>query len=254
MAQSTSVSGTFAQSGGTDSVGSLIVGSEGINGFCSVSGNSLLSAKGIKVGADGEPGNMTQSGGTVAVTGSLTIGGNDFAVYDLNGGDLLIASLVVTNGSGEFNFSGGTIQARHILLSSASLWLDNPSGNATINPAGYTVTLSGSLAGSGNLIESSTGKLILSATNSYSGGTTVSGGELVIMDSRDCSAVPTSSSATRRPRARRGRQRAAGRFAGFARSRTRHAGACRRRQQLRCIVSPAENAAAGLAPAEAFAI
>jgi autotransporter-associated beta strand protein len=78
--------------------------------------------------------------------------------------------------------NGGTIQATGSFSTPASLWLDNQGGNATIDPAGYTATLSGSLTGSGNLIESGSGKLILSGMNSFYGGTTVSGGELVVMD------------------------------------------------------------------------
>ena len=151
--------------------------------------------------------------------------------------------------------AAGRFRPAQSFSSSASLWLDNPSGNATINPAGYTVTLSGSLAGSGNLIESGAGKLILSATNSYSGGTTVSGGELVIMDSAGllsgsnlivgdaaafapvvaADAPPGGSPASPVPEP--GTLALAGAGRGCA-----------------CIVSPAENAAAGLAPAEAFAI
>jgi autotransporter-associated beta strand protein len=47
-----------------------------------------------------------------------------------------------------------------------------------MNPTVGTVTLSGAISGSGGLTKTSTGALILSSANSYTGGTTVSGGTL----------------------------------------------------------------------------
>ncbi|MCB1539108.1 MAG: autotransporter-associated beta strand repeat-containing protein, partial [Alphaproteobacteria bacterium] len=43
---------------------------------------------------------------------------------------------------------------------------------------GQTATLSGSIGGAGALIKTGTGNLILSGTNNYSGGTTISAGTL----------------------------------------------------------------------------
>jgi autotransporter-associated beta strand protein len=186
LAKTTSVLGTFTQSGGTMSAGTVSVGSDLAVALYSIDGDSLLSAKSIGLGGNLSKtgtGTITQSGGTVAVTGALVIGASGYGNYDLNSGDLIISSLAVNRGSGAFNFDGGTIQAGASFSSSAPLGLDNPGGNATIDPAGYKVTLSGNLSGPGNLIEAGAGTLILSGTNSYTGGTTVSGGELVVTHS-----------------------------------------------------------------------
>ena len=51
-------------------------------------------------------------------------------------------------------------------------------GGATVDTAGYRVTLSGSLSGPGGLTKTDSGTLILTASNTYSGGTTVAGGTL----------------------------------------------------------------------------
>ena len=185
------VDGAFTQTGGTHNVSNILaVGSDyanNSNASYTISGNSLLSAKFIDVGGTlpySGTGTITQSGGTVAVAGSLTIGANGYGNYDLNGGDLLISSLIVNQGSGAFNFNGGTIQAAGSFSIAAPLALDDADGNATIDTAGYTVTSSGNLSGPGNLIEAGGGKLILSGTNSYTGGTTVSGGTLVVTRSK----------------------------------------------------------------------
>ena len=54
--------------------------------------------------------------------------------------------------------------------------LTGSGGNATVDTAGYTVILSGSLSGPGSLTKTDSGTLILSGTNTYTGGTTVAGG------------------------------------------------------------------------------
>jgi autotransporter-associated beta strand protein len=56
--------------------------------------------------------------------------------------------------------------------------LTGSGGNATVDTAGCTVTFSGSLSGAGGLVKTDSGSLVLSGSNLYSGGTTVSGGIL----------------------------------------------------------------------------
>ncbi len=56
--------------------------------------------------------------------------------------------------------------------------LTGSGGNATVDTAGYAVTLSGSLSGTGGLSKTDSGILVLSGTNKYTGGTTVTAGTL----------------------------------------------------------------------------
>ena len=57
------------------------------------------------------------------------------------------------------------------------------SGGATFDTTGYSVTLSGSLSGPGSLTKVNNGTLILAASNSYTGTTTILGGVLSLANS-----------------------------------------------------------------------
>jgi fibronectin-binding autotransporter adhesin len=186
-ASNTFVTGTFTQSGGTHAIaGNLYVGYGGVtfvpNGNYTIDGNSLLSAANLYVGSSGtlgQPGTMTQSGGTVSIQ-VLGIGNGSNGIYNLDAGNLVLSSLIFYSNSAAFDFNGGTLQAGESFSTSAALSLDAPSGNATIDTAGNMVTLSGRLSGPGNLIASGNGKLILSGTNTDTGGTTVTDGTLIV--------------------------------------------------------------------------
>ena len=60
--------------------------------------------------------------------------------------------------------------------------LTGSGGDATVDTAGYTVTLAGSLSGPGGLNKTDSGTLVLGTANTYSGTTTVSGGALQLND------------------------------------------------------------------------
>ena len=75
-----------------------------------------------------------------------------------------------------FNFGGGTLQAAAAMSSSLAMTLTGSGGNATLNTAGYAVSLSGPLTGTGGLIKIGSGTLTLAAANTYSGNTLISGG------------------------------------------------------------------------------
>ena len=57
-------------------------------------------------------------------------------------------------------------------------------GNGTIDTYGQTVTLSGSLSGSGGLTKIDSGTLALGVANTYSGSTTISGGVLQLKNAQ----------------------------------------------------------------------
>ena len=178
--------GTFTQSGGTNNISStLYVGGSyyseiGGSGTYNLSGNGLLSASGENVGMNAT-GTFTQSGGTNTTNLTLGTEAGSGGTYNLNGGLLILSSLSQGSGSAAFNFSGGTLQASSSFSTSLPMTLGTSGGGATSNTAGYTVTLSGSLSGPGSLTLNDTlgtGTLILTASNTYTGGTTINLGTL----------------------------------------------------------------------------
>ncbi len=169
--------GTFTQSGGTNSIGVTL--SLGSNGTYSLSGNGLLSAGYESVGSTGT---FTQSGGTNIISNYLYFGydAGSSGTYNFNGGLLVVAGLSPGSGSAAFNFNGGILQASGSFSTSVPMTLGSSGGGATFDTAGYIVTLSGSLSGAGSLTKVDSGTLILSGTDSYTGGTTVSEGTLIL--------------------------------------------------------------------------
>ena len=175
--------GDFIQSGGTNSLtGSnclLIVGNSG-QGNYTLSGTGQLSAASEVVGRS-NLGTFTQTGGT-NTTNSLTFGaysgGN--GTYNLNGGLLVTKSLAKSSGSATFNFGGGTLQAGGAITCSLPLKLTGTGGNASLDTAGYAVTLSGQLSGLGGLNKLGANTLTLSGSNTYTGNTAVTAGTLTL--------------------------------------------------------------------------
>ena len=133
-------------------------------------------------------GNFLQSGGTNSCSG-LLLGSSTSAsgTYNLNGGQLVLGSLGQGSGSAAFNFSGGTLRATtgfssNIPMTLSGYPLAGGGGGAAFDPADFTVTLSGSISGTGSLTEVDSGTLILSGMNTYSGGTIVDGGTLDVVN------------------------------------------------------------------------
>lgn len=150
------------------------------------------------LGALSGPGGLTVAAGT---TGSLLLGtaNNYSGATTLTSGTLIVGSIGAL-GTGSVALNGGTIQANVNGIS-----LSNPftvggaatvggSNSLTFNGSGNlgntvtvtntaTTTFSASLSGSGALVEAvGTGSLLLSVGNSYSGGTTLIAGTLVVGD------------------------------------------------------------------------
>ena len=108
-------------------------------------------------------GTVTQSGGTSASLGPLTLGlyAGGSGTYNLDGGLLIAPSLTGGSGAAVFNFSGGRLQASSTFFTTLPMTLGTSGGGATIDTAGFTITLSGSLSGSGSLTKVGSGTLIL---------------------------------------------------------------------------------------------
>jgi autotransporter-associated beta strand protein len=172
--------GSVAQSGGTNSVSTTLhIGESGNgNGSYTLSGSGLLVAPNEVIGNSGT-GNFTQSGGTNNV-GTLALAlGYSPGTYNLNGGLLAVAAISSGGGPSKFNFNGGTLQACGALSSYVPM-IFGTSGVATFDTGGYTVTLWGSLSGSGNLAKVGSGTLRLAVAETFGGNTLVGGGTLAL--------------------------------------------------------------------------
>ena len=167
--------GTFTQSGGTNSIrgkSALCLGEQsGSSGSYSLSGSGLLSAYNEAVGISGT-GTFTQSGGTNMVMGAFSLG--SAGTYNLTGGALLVPGI---RGTGAFNLGGGTLVANASFSTSQAMTL---TGNGNINTGGYPVTLFGVLSGPGGLSKIGSGPLTLATANTFGGNTLVSGGTLAL--------------------------------------------------------------------------
>ena len=163
------------------------------NGFYDMNGGTLnLNGKVLDVGfgvGAAATGTMNQSGGIVTNVATLNVGvtnGNGY--YNLTGGNLVIgAGGIIGASTYGINLSGGTIAASANWTSAAAMTLTGGApgtpglGSVTFNTGSNTIGLSGVLSGTGGLTASGNGTLTLSnSNNSYSGGTTVNSGTLLL--------------------------------------------------------------------------
>ena len=145
------------------------------------SGSTWTNSGDLYVGYFGA-GSVFQTGGTNSVAGTIYLGQSSSVKcnYNLNGGKLIINSLVKGSTTAEFNFGGGTLQAGGAFSTSFPMTLTGTDGNANIDSAGYPVTLSGVLSGPGGLNKLGSGTLTISASNAYTGDTKISGGNITL--------------------------------------------------------------------------
>jgi autotransporter-associated beta strand protein len=68
--------------------------------------------------------------------------------------------------------------------------LNGPASVSVLGNTSVTVTLNGSIGGAGRLIKTGTGSLVLDAANSWTGGTTINGGRIVVNSSANLSNGP----------------------------------------------------------------
>ena len=174
---------TITQTGET--CGTLWLGSySGVagSGVVQMANGSLTISGSADVGYS-SPAPSSRPGGTDTIVGQFYVGSG---AYSLNGG---ILNLDALSGTG-FNFGGGTLQASGSFTTYSSMTLTGSGGNATVDTAGYTVTLSGSLSGLGRLTKTDNGVLVLAGTNTYGGGTTINGG---LLEFASPAAIPSGS-------------------------------------------------------------
>ena len=162
----------FTQTGGTNSItnGGLYLGWVATTldtclGTYDLGGVGSLSVTGTAVIGDNAAGIFTQTGGTCTLpTLSLAYSAGSSGAYNLNGGLLNLTGLVAGSGTAAFNFGGGTLQAGASFSTTVPMTLTGSGGNAAVDTAGHTLTLSGSLSGPGGLTKTDAGALILAGS------------------------------------------------------------------------------------------
>ncbi len=138
----------------------------------------------------GQAGTFTLNSGLVNFAGVTVNFGHAVAgTLNLNGGTYII-STEPTSGSGKYNFNGGTLQLNGSIatFAPAAIALNVGDGGANINLHGFNTTITQKLAGTGSggltvLSPGGGGTLTLTATESYTGPTTVLGGTLLVTNS-----------------------------------------------------------------------
>jgi autotransporter-associated beta strand protein len=154
-------------------------------------GGGIISSKGITLNAGGgtflaDAGTNSILNGVISGVGSLTkdglgmmtlTGANTYSGgTNLNGGILAVNS-DGNLGTGPLSFNGGTLEALAGLTSNKAITL-NAGGGTFLADSSTASTLSGAITGVGALTKTGSGTLILTGTNTYGGGTTLSAGTL----------------------------------------------------------------------------
>ena len=142
-------------------------------------------------------GSLTGAGGlTKSGAGTLTISTtNDYTgPTTISGGVLAVAALGDAGTPGSIGASGAS--ASNLVINGGTLRLTGPQTNTNRNltlgagggtfdiaTAGSSMQISGAVSGSGTLTKTGPGTLLLAATNTYAGGTVISGGTIYLAGS-----------------------------------------------------------------------
>lgn len=195
------------QISGTGAVSQMGTGTVVLTGNSSYTGGTTISAGTLQLGNGGASGsiagNVTNNGtlafdrsdtttysGQISGTGTVNQLGTGTTVLTanntytggtaLNAGTLQVASDAnLGNASGTLSFNGGTLQNTASFAQSRAVTLN--AGGGTFQTTG-NLTLNGAIGGSGALTKTDVGTLLLTANNTYAGGTTVSAGTLIVGD------------------------------------------------------------------------
>ena len=197
-------SGAFTQSGGSFTTNgntlTLAYNSQAKNGVVNrssgsytLSGGSLSTGEAI-VGNRGTA-TFTQSGGSFTTNGNTLSLANDYpaskGTYHLDGGTLTVGSVSRGNGTGVFNFNGGTLQAggdstaffqglTTANVRNGGATVDTQAHNVTIAQNLLHSTIAGDNATDGGLTKLGAGTLTLTGNNIYTGNTTIRAGTLAV--------------------------------------------------------------------------
>jgi outer membrane autotransporter protein len=202
------LSGNNSYSGGTSILGGAIRVSSDINlgtGNINISNNgellttgaAFISGKTIALGAGG--GTLASANSTTATYGGV-VSGSQLTIGDgVNQGTIILSAANTYNGgttinrgtveisadvnlgaaSGALIFNGGTLQTLASFSTPRATTL-NAAGGTLAPGAGTTFTEAGNITGIGQLTKAGAGSLTLSGNNTYSGGTQLNEGTLVV--------------------------------------------------------------------------
>jgi autotransporter-associated beta strand protein len=193
-AGTTILAGSNTYTGGTTIIAGTLQLGDGLSlcGYVgrNITDNSLLSFANplaqTFAGSISGSGSLTKSGtGTLTLAGSNTYSGGTSitaGVLALANSAALQQSTLCLGGGGGMSFGGLTSAVLGGLAGGGSLSLVNTAGSPValaVGSNGAATTFNGSLSGSGSLLKVGGGKLTLTGSNIYTGGTTVSAGAIV---------------------------------------------------------------------------
>jgi fibronectin-binding autotransporter adhesin len=143
------------------------------NGVLSFDRTAAITFEGVISGG----GSVTQNGsGIVTMTGTNSYAGGT----NLNAGIVAI-SQDANLGIGPLNFNSGTLEILAVgggIITGKAITLGN-GGGRILADSSTNSTLSGVISGFGGLVKDGTGQVTLTASNTYSGGTSINGGTVV---------------------------------------------------------------------------
>lgn len=151
--------GGFGGGGGAVAVFSFASGGGAAGGFGGGNGSAYGGSGGGGLGAGGAI--FVQQGGSLTLAGSLTINGNTVTAGAGGTGGSAFGSGIFLQGNGTLSFAPAAGQTQTM----SDVIADQTGSGGT-----------GGNAGSWSLVKSGAGTLVLSAANTYSGGTTITGG------------------------------------------------------------------------------
>ncbi|TRZ67405.1 MAG: hypothetical protein D4R98_04230, partial [Comamonadaceae bacterium] len=162
-----------------------------LTGANTYTGTTTVGAGNLQVGNGGTIGTLGTNTGAIANSGTLTINRSDtvsFANIISGTGSLTQAGAGTTQLTGTNTYSGTTTISAGTLQVGTGGATGTLGTSAVVNNAALVfnrnattdLTVAGAISGTGTLSQAGAGKTILTADNSYSGATSVSGGTLQI--------------------------------------------------------------------------
>ena len=180
--------GTFNQTGGTVNTSTGGVWLAGAVCLLNVSGGTFT-ANGIECGGGTGAGTITISGGTINSNSLILNRGTGASVsstLNLNGGNFTTTGIshVTTTNPATINFNGATFSPQNTMSIPATVSTVVKSGGAIFNLLGASaLTIAGALTdgtGGGGVTKQGTGTVNLNGTNTYTGATSILGGNIVV--------------------------------------------------------------------------